>query len=103
MISFCILGRDNYLSWIWNSGPYGQYATNVDAVSSHDAVRKAVVFFLDPLRKGPKPKAGTVLRVCPMGGRKSARVMSGGYWYCSWEKLRRMAGNRNRFVRRCGS
>ena len=25
-------------------------------------------FFLDPFWKGPKPKAGTILRVCPMGG-----------------------------------
>src|ERR1035438_3611966 len=26
----------------------GQFATNVDAASSHDAVRKALAFFLDP-------------------------------------------------------
>jgi hypothetical protein len=39
------------------------------AASSHDAVRKAVALLLDPFWKGPKPKAGTVLRVCPMGGK----------------------------------
>src|ERR1019366_396263 len=47
----------------------------VDTASSHDAVRKAVAFFLDPFWKGPQPKAGTVLRVCPMGGKEiRARV-----------------------------
>jgi hypothetical protein len=25
-------------------------------------------FFLDPFWKGPKPKARTILRLCPMGG-----------------------------------
>lgn len=56
------------LTTVYISGPRGQYATNVDAVSSHDAVRKAVEFFLDPFWRGPKPMTGTVLRVCPMGG-----------------------------------
>jgi hypothetical protein len=45
------------LTTVYISGPRGQYA--VDAVSSHDAVRKAVAFFHDPFWKGPKPKAGT--------------------------------------------
>lgn len=53
---------------IYITGPRGQYATNVEANSSHDAVRKGVKFFLDPFWKGPKPKAGTILRLCPMGG-----------------------------------
>ena len=53
---------------VYISGPSGQYATNIEANSSHDAVRKGVEFFLDPFWKGPKPKAGTILRVCPMGG-----------------------------------
>ena len=56
------------LTTVYISGPREQYATNVEAVSSHDAVRKAVAFFLDPFWKGPKPKAGTVLRMCPMSG-----------------------------------
>jgi hypothetical protein len=30
------------LTTVYISGPRGQYATNVEAVSSHDAVRKAV-------------------------------------------------------------
>ena len=55
---------------VYISGPRGQYATNVEADSSHEAVRRAVEFFLDPFWKGPKPNAGTVLRVCPMGGRE---------------------------------
>jgi len=55
---------------IYISGPRGQYATNVEAASSHEAVRKGVTFFLDPFWKGPKPKAGTILRVCPMGGKE---------------------------------
>jgi len=29
-----------------------------------------VEFFCDPLWKGPKPRAGTILRVCPMGGKE---------------------------------
>jgi hypothetical protein len=58
------------LTTVYIAGPRGQYATNVEAVSSHDAVRKAVAFFLDPFWKGPKPKAGTVLRLCPMGGKE---------------------------------
>jgi hypothetical protein len=33
---------------IYIAGPDGQYATNVEASSSHDAVRKGVKFFLDP-------------------------------------------------------
>ena len=56
------------LTTVYIPGPRGQYATNVDAVSSHDAVRKAVEFFLDPFWRGPTPTTGTVLRVCPMGG-----------------------------------
>lgn len=44
---------------IYISGPGGQYATNVEAVSSHDAVRKGLEFFLDPFWKGPKPQPGT--------------------------------------------
>ena len=44
------------LTTVYIAGPRGQYATNVDAVSSHDAVGKAVAFFLDPFWKGPKPK-----------------------------------------------
>jgi len=55
---------------IYIAGPRGQYATNVEAVSSHEAMRKGVEFFLDPFWKGPKPKAGTILRLCPMGGRE---------------------------------
>ncbi len=63
------------LTTVYIPGPRGQYATNVDASSSGEAVRKAVAFFLDPFWKGPKPKAGTVLRVCPMGGKEiRARV-----------------------------
>jgi hypothetical protein len=55
---------------IYISGPGGQYATNVGATSSHEAVRKGVRFFLDPFWKGPKPRTGTILRVCPMGGKE---------------------------------
>ena len=63
------------LTTVYIPGPRGQYATNVDAGSSGEAVRKAVAFFLDPFWKGPKPKAGTVLRECPMGGKEiRARV-----------------------------
>jgi hypothetical protein len=41
---------------IYISGPGGQYATNVEATSSHEAVRKGLEFFLDPFWKGgPKP------------------------------------------------
>ena len=58
------------LTTVYISGPRGQFATNVEAVSSHDAVRKAVAFFLDPFWKGPKPRAGTALLVCPMGGKE---------------------------------
>jgi hypothetical protein len=58
------------LTTVYITGPRGEYAMNVEAVSSHDAVRKAVAFFLDPFWKGPKPKAGTVLRLCPMGGKE---------------------------------
>jgi hypothetical protein len=46
------------LTTVYISGPRGQYATNVDAVSSHDAVRKAVAFFLDPFWKGPEAEGG---------------------------------------------
>ena len=35
----------------------------------NDSVRKGVEFFLHPFWKGPKPKVGTILRVCPMGGK----------------------------------
>jgi hypothetical protein len=63
---------------IYISGPRGQYATNVEASSSHEAVRKGLEFFLDPFWKGPKPNAGAVLRVGPMGGKEvRARVSSG--------------------------
>jgi hypothetical protein len=55
---------------VYISDPGGQYATNVEATSSHEAVRKGVEFFLDPFWKGPKPKPGTILRLCPMGGRE---------------------------------
>jgi hypothetical protein len=55
---------------IYIAGPGGQYATNVEATSSHEAVRKGVEFFLDPFWKRPKPKACTILRLCPMGGKK---------------------------------
>ena len=55
---------------VYISDPGGQYATNVEATSSHEAVRKGVEFFLDPFWKGPKPKAGTILRLCPMGGKE---------------------------------
>jgi hypothetical protein len=56
---------------IYIVGPGGQqYATNVEAISSHEAVRKGVEFFLDPFWKGPKPRAGTILRLCPMGGKE---------------------------------
>jgi hypothetical protein len=55
---------------IYIFGPRGQFATNVEANSSHDAVRKGVEFFLDPFWKGPKPNPGTILRVCPMGGKE---------------------------------
>jgi len=27
-------------------------------------------FFPDPFWKGPKPKVGTILRLCPMGGKE---------------------------------
>ena len=50
------------------SGPRGQHATNVEATSSHEAVRKGMEFFLDPFWKGPKPRAGTILRLCSMNG-----------------------------------
>jgi hypothetical protein len=40
----------------------------VEAASTHDAVRKAIAFFPDLFQKGLKPMAGTVLRLCPMGG-----------------------------------
>lgn len=53
-----------------STSPGGQYATNVEAESSHEAVRKGVEFFLDPFWKGPKPRAGTILRLCPMGGKE---------------------------------
>ena len=63
---------------IYIAGPGGQYATNVEATSSHDAVRKAVEFFLDPFWKGPKPKVGTLLRLCPMNGKEiHVRVPAG--------------------------
>ena len=55
---------------IYITGPRGQFATNVEGGSSHEAVRKGVEFFLDPFWKGPKPRAGTILRVCPMGGQE---------------------------------
>jgi hypothetical protein len=58
------------LTTVYISGPGGQYATNVEAGSSHEAVRKALEFFLDPFWKGPKPKAGMILRLCPMGGKE---------------------------------
>ena|SRR5665213_751839 len=72
--TWCVLA----LVTIYISGPGGQYATNVEATSSHDAVRKGVAFFLDPFWKRPKPKAGAVLRLCPMGGKEiHARVPPG--------------------------
>ena len=55
---------------IYISGPGGQYATNVEASSSHEAVRKGVEFFLDPLWKRPKRRTGTALCVCPKGGKE---------------------------------
>ncbi len=56
---------------VYISGPRGEYATNVEAGSSHEAVRKGAEFFLDPFWNGLKPKAGTILRVCriPVAGR----------------------------------
>lgn len=57
------------LTTVFITGPGGDYATNVDAKSSGEAIRKAVAFFNDPFWKGPKPHAGTVLRLHPMGGK----------------------------------
>jgi hypothetical protein len=48
------------LTTVYISGPGGRYATNVEAGSSHEAVRKALEFFLDPFWKGPKPKVGMI-------------------------------------------
>jgi hypothetical protein len=63
---------------IYIAGPGGQYATNAETASSHEAVRKGLDFFLDPFWKGPKPTAGTILRICPMGGKEiHVRVPAG--------------------------
>jgi hypothetical protein len=63
---------------IYIVGPGGQYATNVEARSSHEAVRKGMEFFLDPFWKGPKSKNGRILRLCPMNGKEiHVRVPAG--------------------------
>ena len=66
------INRPVPLTTVYISRPRGQYATNVDACSSHDAVRKAVAFFHDPFWKGPKPKAGTVCGCARWEARKLA-------------------------------
>jgi hypothetical protein len=57
---------------IYITGPGGQYDTNVEAMSSHEAVRKGAEFFLDPFRKdrspGPEPPC-----VCPDGLKRDSR------------------------------
>jgi hypothetical protein len=58
---------------IYIAGPGGRYATNVEAVSSDEAMRTRVQFFLGPFPKGPTPKAATILRLCPTG-EKEIRV-----------------------------
>jgi hypothetical protein len=45
-----------------------EFATNVEAKSSGEAMRKACEFFNDPFWKGPKPRPGMILRILPMGG-----------------------------------
>jgi hypothetical protein len=46
------------------------YATNIWACTAHEAARQACAFFLDPFWKGPKPRAGMVLLISPMGGKR---------------------------------
>lgn len=52
-----------------------QYATTVEASSTHDAVRKAIQFFSDPFWKGPKPRPDTEYLVSRFyGERREWRV-----------------------------
>jgi hypothetical protein len=63
---------------IYISGPDGQYATKAEASSSHEAVQKGLEVLPDPFWIGPKPKAGMILRLCPMGGKEiHVRVRAG--------------------------
>jgi hypothetical protein len=61
------------LTSVYIRGPGGEYATNVDAETVEQAAEKAIEWFLDPFWKGPKPKAGMVLRIVRMGMRARRR------------------------------